>query len=171
MNTTHRIVLTDEYVAQAQRLSIAQNKMLKFIYRTWWSWWLPRVAVVGLVLYLVVNNFDWSIPGWLIAFLVMHAVGEWLGRRRLAKMRKKVRSDDPITVTMDENGVDVVGENGNSHSNWTGMPIPLIYPHGVLLKFSRLSGIWLPDQALIEGSAADVRKLLTQNVKNSETKI
>ena len=129
------------------------------------------MAIVGLIIYLVVNNFDWSIPAWLIALLVIHALGEWLGRRRLAKLRKKLRSDEPITVAMDENGVDVVDKNGNSHSKWTGIPMPVIYPHGVLLKFSRLSGIWLPDQALIEGSATDVRKLLTENVKISETDI
>jgi hypothetical protein len=49
----------------------------------------------------------------------------------------------------------------------TGTLVPLVYPNGVLLKFSRLSGIWLPDCALIEGSAEDVRKLLAENVKDS----
>jgi hypothetical protein len=29
--------------------------------------------------------------------------------------------------------------------------------------------VWLPDQALIEGSPADVRKLLAENVKDSLT--
>jgi hypothetical protein len=33
MKTTHQIVSTDEYIAEAQRLAIAQNKALKFFYR------------------------------------------------------------------------------------------------------------------------------------------
>jgi hypothetical protein len=32
----------------------------------------------------------------------------------------------------------------------------------------RFALIWLPGQALIEGSAADVRTLLAENVKDSE---
>jgi hypothetical protein len=33
MKTMHQILSTDEYVAEAQRLAIAQNKALKFFYR------------------------------------------------------------------------------------------------------------------------------------------
>ena len=166
MKTTHRIVHTDEYVAEAMRVSIAQSRRLKFLYQTWWSWWLPRVAIVGLVIYLVVNNFDWSIPAWLIGFLIIHAVGEWLSRRRLAKIRKRLRSDDAITVSLDENGVDVVSKNSHSHSTWPAWSVPVVYPNGVLMKMSRLSGIWLPDNALIEGLPADVRTLLAENVND-----
>jgi hypothetical protein len=49
VKTTHQIVLTDEYIAEGQRLSISQNKTLKFMYQTWWMWWLPRVAMVGIM--------------------------------------------------------------------------------------------------------------------------
>jgi hypothetical protein len=51
MKTTHRIVLTDVYIAEAQRLSIAQNKTLKFMYQTWWAWWLPRAGMVGFIIF------------------------------------------------------------------------------------------------------------------------
>ena len=69
---------------------------------------------------------------------------------------------------MDENGVDIVGETGNLHTKWSGMLLPAIYPHGVVVKYSRFAMIWLPDQALIEGSAADIRTLLAESVKDSE---
>ena len=167
MKTMHRIFMSDEYVAEAQRLSIAQNKMLKFVYQTWWSWWLPRAAMAALIIWLIVNGFDWSLTAWLVAFIALSLFAEWLGKRNLVKRRKKLISDSSIIVSMDENGVDVVAENSNSHSKWAGMLPPLVYPHGVLIKFSRLSGIWLPDQALIEGSPDDVRKLLAENVKDS----
>src|SRR5260221_13997594 len=43
--------MTDEYIVEAQRLSIAQNKTLKFFYQTWWAWWLPRAVIVGLMIF------------------------------------------------------------------------------------------------------------------------
>jgi hypothetical protein len=167
VKTTHRIVMTDEYIADAQRLSIAQNKTMKFFYQTWWAWWLPRIVLIGMMIYFGVVNFDWNLEAVFCIGLAVSFLGDWLGRYRLARMRKRLRSDKPITVSMDENGVDVVAENSNSHSNWAGILPSLVYPHGVLLKFSRLSGIWLPDSALTEGSPDDVRKLLTENVKDS----
>jgi hypothetical protein len=164
----HRIVLTDEYITEAQRLAIAQNKTLKFMYQTWWAWWLPRLAMIGFIIYFIVNNFDWSLTAIFGAFLVLSFSGEWLSRRGLAKARKKTRfKGSTTTVSMDENGVDIVGAAGNSHSKWMLMLPPAIRANGVLVRFSKLGWIWLPDQALIEGSPEDVRKLLAENLKDS----
>jgi hypothetical protein len=44
---------------------------------------------------------------------------------------------------------------------------PAIYPDGVVIKFSRFAMVGRPDQALIDGSPADVRQLLSENVKDS----
>lgn len=128
MKTVHRIVYTDAYIAEAQRLSIAQSKRLRFLYQSWWSWWPPRVLLIGFVVYLVLNHFDWSISAWLVGFLILHAFVEWAARRRLVKLRKSVRSDDPFTVSMDENGVEVVGKDSHSHSKWSAWLAPVIYP-------------------------------------------
>jgi hypothetical protein len=69
--------------------------------------------------------------------------------------------------SMDENGVDLVGEAGNSHSKRMLMLPPAISANGVLVRFTRLGWIWLPDQSLVEGSPDDVRKLLAENARNS----
>jgi hypothetical protein len=170
MKTTHRIVLTDEYVAEAQRLTIAHNKTLKFMYQTWWARWLPRVALVGFIVYFVVIDFDLSSIAVFGAFLALSFLGEWWGRRGLAKARNRVRfKGSTTTVSMDENGIDVVGEAGNTHGKWSGLLPPVVYPNGVMVRFSRLAVIWLPDQALVEGSAEDVRRLLAENVKEPPT--
>jgi hypothetical protein len=170
VKTTHQCVLTDEYVAEAQRLAIAQNKTLKFLYQTWWAWWLPRVVLAGILIFSLLNDLEF-VSIMIGAILLMSVGGEWFGRRNLAEARKKMRfKGSTTTVSMDENGVDFVGETGNSHSKWSGMLVPAIYPHGVVIKFSRFAMVWLPDQALVEGSAADVRALLAENVKDSETK-
>jgi hypothetical protein len=168
LKTTHRIVLTDEYIAEAQRLAIAQNKPLKFVYQTWWSWWLPRVALLGFLIFCLANHFDWSVSATFGGFLVLSFVGEWIGRRSLAKARAKTRFKGSTTMfSMDENGVDLVGEAGNSHSKWMLMLPPAISANGVLVRFTRLGWIWLPDQSLVEGSPDDVRKLLAENARNS----
>jgi hypothetical protein len=167
MKTTHRFVMTDDYIANAQRMAISQNKTLKFLYQTWWAWWLPRVVIVPSMIVLYLMNLGSTVALFGV-ILVLSFTGEWLGRRNLAKARNRVRGKGTTTtLSMDDQEIAIENANGNSHLNWSAMLQPAIYADGVLIKFSRLAMVWLPDQALIEGSAADVRKLLAENVKDS----
>lgn len=168
MNTTHKFVLTDEYIAVAQYRSIAQNKTLKFFYQTWWAWWLPRIVIVLMMIvpYLININMG-STEVFLGVLLVFSFTGQWFGQRNLAKARKNVRTKGTSsTVTMNDQGIDMEGANGNSHLKWSALLQPAIYPDGVLIKLSRFAMVWLPDYALIDGSPADVRNLLAENVKD-----
>lgn len=165
MITRHQFVLTDEYIADAQRLGIAQNKALKFFYQTWWVWWLPRVIIAGAIIYLLLNHLE-STAVLASTFLLFTFWGEWFGRRTLAKARNNVRTKGSTSVvSMSEEGVDIEGAHGNSHLRWSAILRSTIYPQGVFIKLSNLTGLWLPDEALTEGSPADVRKLLAANVK------
>jgi len=167
MKTTHQFVMTDEYIANAQRMAISQNKMLKFLYQTWWAWWLPRVVIVSSMIFLYRINSG-STVALLGILLVVSFTGEWHGRRNLAKARSRVRGKGTTcTVSMNDQGIAIENANGNSQLKWSAMLQPAIYEDGVLIKFSRLAMVWLPDQSLIEGSPGDVRKLLTENVKDS----
>ena len=169
MKTTHHLVLGEEYIAEAQRLSIAQHETLKFMYQSWWVQWIARVVMVGFIIYSLLNHM-YFVAAMFVAFLAISFWGEWFGRRNLAKARKNVRAKGSTSVvSMNEQGLDIDGALGNSHLKWPAMLQPVIYPQGVLIKFSRLSGLWLPDQALIEGSPADVRQLLAENVEKSDT--
>jgi hypothetical protein len=47
MKIAHQIVLTDEYIAEAQRIAIAQNSVLRLMYQTWWIRWIPRFIFAG----------------------------------------------------------------------------------------------------------------------------
>src|ERR1700733_10187430 len=84
LKTTHKFVISDEYIAEAQRLSIAQNKTLKFLYQTWWAWWLPRLAFVVLMIVFYLNNLE-STAVLLGVCLFFLFAGEWFGQRNLAK--------------------------------------------------------------------------------------
>ena len=118
------------------------------------------MVLAGILIFSLLNDLEF-VSVMIGTILLISVGGEWFGRRNLAKARKKMRfKGSTTTVSMDENGVDIVGETGNSHSKWSGMLVPAIYPHGVVIKFSRLAMVWLPDQALVEGSTVDVRTLL-----------
>jgi hypothetical protein len=161
----YQIVLNDEYIEEAQRLTIAQNRTLRLMYQTWWVWWLPRVLLAGALVFLLVERliYEAVVTG---AFLILTIIGEFHSRWTLAKARNRTRAKgSTTTLTMDESGVDIDGALGNSHLKWAAMLLPVIRPDGVLLKFSRLGGMWLPDTALVEGSANDARQLLAAKVQ------
>jgi hypothetical protein len=169
VKTTHKLILTEEYIAEAQRLSIAQNKTLKLMYQTRWLHWVARVLMVGFIIYSILNHMD-SAAILFGVFLVISLFGEWFGRRSLAKAREGVRAKGSTTmVSINEQGVDIDGALGNSHLKWPAILQPAIYPQGVLIRLSRLSALWLPDQSLIEGSSADVRQLLAEHIDKSDT--
>ena len=167
MKTTHKFVMTDDYIKEAQRRSIAQNKTLKFFYQTWWAWWLPRIAMVVIMIVAYLLNLGSTVALFAVLFVISFT-GEWLGKWNLAKVRKRVRTKGTTsTVQLNDQGVDIEGVNGNSHLKWSAMLRPAIYPDGVLIKFSRIAMVWLPDDALIDGSSEDVRRLLAKNVPDS----
>ena len=165
-------MLTDEYIeyiADAQRRSIAQNRQLKFLYQTWWAWWIPRVFGAGFMIYFLLNRFE-SGAALFGAFLAISVWGQWLGRRNLAKARRNVRGKGSTTVVaMSDQGVDIEGVHVTSHLKWSAMLKPAIYPDGALISFSRVAALWLPDHALIEGSTTDVRSLLAEHANESAT--
>jgi hypothetical protein len=167
MKIAHQIVLTEEYIAEAQRLAIAQNTALRLMYQTWWFLWIPRFIFAGAATaYWLLNS-----PLFASFFVLMFGLsflGQYLLRRSLTKARRQFRAKGTTnTVSMDANGIDTLGAFGNSHLKWVGVLKPAIYSNGVLIKLSRMSVLWLPDQSLIEGTPVDVRKLLAENVKES----
>jgi hypothetical protein len=171
MKTTHQFVLTEEYIAEAQRLAIAQNTTLRLMHQTWWLLWLARLVILaaGMVSYLLLDDWVFSVVfcGGIIA---LSFLGQYMFRRNLRKARRKSPAKDTTTtVSMDVNGIDTIGALGNSHMKWLAVQKPVIYPNGVLIKFSRFSMLWLPDQSLTEGAPAEVRQLLAENVKEHST--
>lgn len=164
--TVHRIVWDDAYVAAAQRMMIdRQNWSLRVIYK-WWAWWIPRVVVVviigGLAMARVV--FEWAFYAYIGGFLLLSLFGEHWTRRSLARARARNRSrGSTTTVTMSDGGIDMVGGLGNSQLKWKAPRSITVKPDGVLLMHSNLSGLWLPDAALAEGTRDDVRQLIAVN--------
>lgn len=117
MKTTHHLVLSEEYIAEAQRSSIAQHKTLKFMYQMRWVQWLARAVMIGFIIFSLLNHM-YSVAAMFVAFLASFW-GEWFGRRNLAKARRNVRAKGSTSVvSMNEQGVDIEGTLGNSHLKW-----------------------------------------------------
>ena len=86
----------------------------------------------------------YALEAWITSvFLLFTFLGEFLSRRTLARARNRSKSKgSTTTVSMDENGVDIEGALGKSHLKWAALLPPAITPNGVLLRFSRPSGVW-----------------------------
>ena len=141
------------------------------MHQTWWLLWLARLILLaaGSVDYFV--SSDWVFPALFCGGIVaMSFIGQYMFRRNLAKSRRQFRAKNTTTtVSIDANGIALAGANGSSQLKWSAVLKPVIYPNGVLIKFSRFSMLWLPDQSLTQGTPAEVRQLLTDNVKEHAT--
>jgi hypothetical protein len=116
------------------------------------------------------SHFGWSFPAEFGGFLVLSFLREWVGRRSLAKARRQVRfKGSTMPISTDNDGVDVVGEAGQSHAKWSGILSRVVYPNGVMVKLTPRAAMWLPDQALTVGSPAEVRRVLAENIRPSYT--
>ena len=146
MKTAHQIVLTDEYIVEAQRIAIAQNTVLRLMYQTWWIRWIPRFIFAGAaIVFWLLNSSFFAL--FLALMFGLSFLGPYLLRRNLAKARGQFRAKGTTTtVSMDANGIDTLGAFGNSHLIWIAVLKPAIYSNGVLIKLSRLSMLWLPDR-------------------------
>jgi hypothetical protein len=139
MRTTHQIVLNDEYIAESQRLGIAQITALRLMYQTWWFLWIPRVVIAGTIIYFLLNDSAWTAV-FCGVVLAGSFFGQYVFQRNLDKGRRKFRAKGTTsTVSMDENGIDMVGALGNSHLKWLAVLQFVIYANGVLIKLSRVS--------------------------------
>jgi hypothetical protein len=169
MKTTHQLLLSDEYIAESQRIQIAENPGLRFIYQTWWVWWIPRIIFVGVIVFCLVIQ-QRMVAEFMAGFLIFTFFGELFGRRSLAKARDRTRSKGTTTtVSMDESGIDIDGSLGNSHLKWEALYVPVVKRDGVLLKFTKAGGLWLPDRTLVEGTSSDVRHLISAKMGKAAT--
>jgi hypothetical protein len=166
MKTTHTVVITDEYLAEAQRVAIAQNRTLRLLYQNRWVWWLPRIGLAAFLIFMIVNRY---LEGIIIfgGFLVLSFFGEIFGRRSLARGRgRNAMKGSTTTFSMDEQGLSVVGPNSAAEIRWPAVVRAITYPQGVVLRMQSGGFMWLPDQSLTEGSPEDLRQLLSKQVKD-----
>jgi hypothetical protein len=99
--------------------------------------------------------------------LLLASLGQYLIRRSLGSSRRLGKAKGTtVTVSMDDNGIDIVGAFSNTHLKWEGVRHqPAVRSEGVLLRITKANGLWLPDRALAEGTSGDVRRLVSTHCK------
>jgi hypothetical protein len=118
MKTTHEILLNDDYIAESQRLGIAQITALRLMHQTWWVLRIPRVVIAATIFYFLLNDSVWTAV-FCGAVLAGSFLGQYLFQRSLAKGRRNFRAKGTTcTVSMDENGIHLLRAFGNSHLKW-----------------------------------------------------
>jgi len=168
MKTVHQLLLSDEYIAESQRINIAQNRTLRFLYQTWWVWWLPRIIFAGVMVFCLAFRQLWE-AGLFGGALLFSFLGERSSRRSLLKARSRVRAKGTTTmVSMHEQGIDIVGALATSHLRWEALRHSVVMSDGVLIKITSAHGLWLPDCTLVEGTPEEVRQLISVKAGNSQ---
>jgi len=168
MKTMHRIEVTEEYLKEAQRLVLSQNKTLRMIYLNRGLWWLSLVVLVGCVIFLAsMDALDWFLGLFFGAVITLSILGQILMPRSLAKSRNRnPMKGSLVTYSMGELGVDSVTPVSNAHLQWAAFSSVIIYADGVLLKMQMRAYMWLPDVSLTEGSPQETRQLVANHVKD-----
>lgn len=111
MKTTHRVVADDEYLMEAQRLSISQNTALRLIYQTPWVWWGCRAVFVAGIIFAIA--IDYATGAIVLAFFLLYS---FVAPRSQEKSLSKARERSPLNgaaveFTVDEQGFNSVAPN------------------------------------------------------------
>jgi hypothetical protein len=117
MKTTHQILLTDEYIAEAQRLAVAQNTVLRLMHQTWWFFWVQRFILLGAaIVFWSLGDSNFFVFSLAVMFCLSF-LGPFLSRRNFTKIRRQFRAKGTTTtVSMDAAGIDMQGALGYSGS-------------------------------------------------------
>jgi hypothetical protein len=164
MIAAYKVVFTDEYLEEAQRIAIAQNRTLRLLYQSQWVRWGPRVILALALIPVIMFQVYWGAA--IIAFpLLMSFLQPIHSRRSLARARRSnpVRGSE-TSISMNDGGLDLVSAHSHGHTDWAGVMRVTLYSNGVLLELQPRRFVWLPDQCLIEGTPEQVRSSLSAHV-------
>jgi len=167
MQTTHRIEMTDAYLAQVQRLTISQNTLLRLTYQKHWVMGLGVVVAVAFTGFLYAQQLlSWPMGIPWCGIIALMLLGFVLRPRALARARKRNSLRGSIvTCSLNESGLDTATPVSTSHLDWAAFAGVVTYPAGILFRLKSRGYLWLPDAALAEGMPSDVRELASAHIK------
>ncbi|MGH8158874.1 MAG: hypothetical protein ACREPQ_12195 [Rhodanobacter sp.] len=132
--------------------------------------WLLRLPIqFGIIGLVCASAFAWgtdtSIVARAVSFLVILglviAIGVWATKQGLMmKFRSRPGFGSEVAVSLSDTGVEVGNDNSHAKLEWSTYPNAVRFADGILLKRAR-SIRWLPDSAIVTGSAAEATNLVT----------
>jgi len=128
-------------------------------------------SIAGLLLLVLATFSAWQISWPLALFfaalvLLMfngHLLDFWLIKRRF---RKSPYWKDSINSKLTAEGLHIVGQNSDSKLGWAVITKVCSFRDGVLLFQGPGVFNWLPDDALSDGTRAEVEALVQAHVKD-----
>ncbi|RCS31319.1 hypothetical protein DEO45_01165 [Rhodanobacter denitrificans] len=131
-----------------------------------WLFRLPvQFGVIGLACATAfAASADTSMASRAVLFVMIlglvAAVGVWATKQSLMmKFRRKPGFGAAVAVSISDAGVEVDGNQSWSKLEWSTYPAAVRFNDGILLKRPR-SIRWLPDSAIVDGSAAEATELV-----------
>lgn len=163
MSVEFQVQYTEAYVVEGQRrwrsLKPARTRSLAI-----------RVGGSLLALFvLAVSVYDqrWGRVGLLVlvllAFIWANRIDEWNVKRWL---RKTPFRGDPLSIKVSDDGIVSHGPKTESTYGWDGVSRAVGFEDGFLLCLGSKLWIWLPEQALQQGTVQETEELLRRKVSD-----
>jgi hypothetical protein len=158
MGVTYSIPLSEDYIVETYEQHRALQKT------RWLLMWPIRVlCAIGLLGLFALGVYAkiYFIAAFASFFLGLLAVGPrfdyWIMRRR---WRRHPRFNEQLRLEIAEDGVSYHTKNSSGSAQWTAYSKGVIRPQGVILYSSQWDYEWLPDEAIVTGTPAEIRDLL-----------
>ena len=158
MSVVYTIPLTDDHIVETYAQHRTQQKAL-----LWLAWPMKIICALGLLALLGVGVFAkvYFVAAFAAFFLLLLAMGPrfdyWSMRRR---WRRHPQFNELLRIEAADSGLTFTTPKSSGSAQWSVYTSAVARPQGVLLYSTKWEYFWLPDKAIAEGSAAEVRDLL-----------
>ena len=158
MSVVYTIPLTDDHIVETYAQQRTQQRAL-----LWLAWPIKIICALGLIALLGVGVFAkvYFVAAFAVFFLLLLAMGPrfdyWSMRRR---WRRHPQFNELLQIEAGDAGLTFSTPKSSGTAQWSVYTSAVVRPQGVLLYSTKWEYLWLPDKAIAEGSAAEVRELL-----------
>ena len=163
MRVVYAIPLTDDHLVETYAQHRTQQRAL-----LWLAWPIKIICALGLLALLALGVYAkiYALIGFSAFFLLLLAVGPrfdyWYMRRR---WRRHPQFNDSLQFEAADSGLSYVTPKSSGTIQWSAYTSAVARPLGVLLYVTKWDYYWLPDKAITEGSAAEMRDLLRSKLQ------
>ena len=158
MTVIYSISLTDDHMIETYAQHRTQQRALQYL-----AWPLKILCALGLLALLAVGIYGEVVVliGFASFFLFLLAVGPrfdyWFMRYRWKRHPQK---NELLRVEVASSGISFATQKSSGTAQWNAYTKAVARPSGVLIYSSGWEYFWLPDEAITEGTAAEMRELV-----------
>jgi hypothetical protein len=158
MGVVYSIPLTEDHIVETYAQHRTQQRAI-----LWLAWPLKILCALGLLALLAVGIYAKIVfvIGFASFFLLLLAVGPrfdyWYMRYHWKRHPQK---NELLRIEANSAGLSFVTSKSSATAQWDAYTKAVARPSGVLIYASGWEYYWLPDKAITEGSAGEMRDLL-----------